>query len=205
MIVYKIKNVVNGKIYIGQTIRELSDRIKSHFRQSKNSNTLFSRAIRKYGINSFLWEQLCICSTKKNLSESETFYINLYKSNHRGYGYNLTSGGEGMGGLSPSEETRKKLRIVNIGKKHTDETKKKMSISQKIRHQKYVHPLLGKSHPKRGKPITDDIKEKIRKSLTGRKLTTEHKAKISRSQIGRKHTEESKLKMRKPKRKNELS
>lgn len=89
-----------------------------------------------------------------------------------------------------TQETRNKLRIANLGKKHTEETKKKISEV--------------KTNP------SDETREKMRQAKLGGKLTEEHKAKIGEasrnlsdetreklriSSTGRKHTEESKQKM----------
>ena len=47
MIIYKIVNCVNGKIYIGQTIQKLERRMYSHF--NRHTKTCISKAIQKYG------------------------------------------------------------------------------------------------------------------------------------------------------------
>ena len=43
---------------------------------------------------------------------------------------NATDGGEGVSGYTPSEKTRDAIRKTRIGKKHTEETKAKMSASK---------------------------------------------------------------------------
>ena len=47
-----------------------------------------------------------------------------------------------------------------------------------------------------GKPLSEDHKEKIRKSLLGRVFTEDHKEKIRRSQLGKKLTDECKEKLK---------
>ena len=51
MWVYKITNIQNGKVYIGQTIRPVQDRFHRHITDSLSGklDTKFARAIRKYG------------------------------------------------------------------------------------------------------------------------------------------------------------
>ena len=58
MIVYKITNKINGKVYIGQTIRPIEQRYKRHINDAMNNvlNTHFARAIRKYGQEIFICE-----------------------------------------------------------------------------------------------------------------------------------------------------
>ena len=48
MIIYKVKNKVDGKIYVGQTSQLLRARLSCHV----CSNTYFGKALRKYGVQS---------------------------------------------------------------------------------------------------------------------------------------------------------
>lgn len=94
--IYKITNLVNGKVYIGQ-----STNIKKRF--TKHRNTAFNpnyleydyplyRAMRKYGIENFSFEVLEECN-EEELNEKETYYIAKYDS--RKNGYNQDEGGYG--------------------------------------------------------------------------------------------------------------
>jgi len=58
MIIYLLKNTVNGKVYVGQTVQTLSERMRKHKSTSnsskaKNYNNYLYKAIRKYGWNNF--------------------------------------------------------------------------------------------------------------------------------------------------------
>ena len=53
MIIYKIQNRVNGKIYIGQTKKDVNQRIATHIRENKFP---IAKAMNKYGIESFVIE-----------------------------------------------------------------------------------------------------------------------------------------------------
>jgi group I intron endonuclease len=56
-IIYKVTNLTNGKVYIGQTVRTLHQRKNSHIRDlKKNMDIVFHHALRKYGIDNFNWE-----------------------------------------------------------------------------------------------------------------------------------------------------
>lgn len=72
--IYKITNLINGKIYIGQSIH-IEQRWKEHCRQSAKS--LISDAIKKYGKENFSFEIIERCSQEK-LNERETYYIQLF-------------------------------------------------------------------------------------------------------------------------------
>lgn len=55
MWVYKITNIQNGKVYIGQSVRPISERWHRHITHAMSGvlDTHFARAIRKYGEESF--------------------------------------------------------------------------------------------------------------------------------------------------------
>lgn len=106
--IYKATNIVNGKIYIGKTIRPLKVRIHGHIRASKKGMGYFQRALRKYGSDAFTWEEIYKSDNEKELFNKEKEYIALYESNKDGVGYNLTIGGEGASiGLLGSTILRK--------------------------------------------------------------------------------------------------
>lgn len=90
-IVYKATNKVNGKVYIGQTIRTLEERAYFHFK--KTSCTFFHNALLKYGKENFNWEVLNETNIEEELNYYEKYWITFYKSNQREFGYNLTDGG----------------------------------------------------------------------------------------------------------------
>lgn len=55
MDIYKIINLINGKIYIGKTKYTADARFKAHVINSKNesNDTYLYRAMRKYGLDNF--------------------------------------------------------------------------------------------------------------------------------------------------------
>lgn len=95
--IYKYTNKINGKSYIGQSIK-LEKRKEEHERHYLNSNhscynTKFYCALRKYGLNNFSYEILehGVYSSQE-LNELEIYYINYYDSYKNGY--NSTLGGD---------------------------------------------------------------------------------------------------------------
>lgn len=87
--IYKITNLINGHIYIGQTNnveRRFSDHIAG---TGENKNSLIHRAIEKYGANNFTFEVL---GWFEDYNEKEQYYIDLYKC-RAPYGYNIQDGG----------------------------------------------------------------------------------------------------------------
>jgi len=131
MIIYKVTNIVNGKMYIGQTVKSLRQRKRKHLSDAKfhRDNFYFHHAIRKYGPDNFKWMPLAEgWGSIETLNLLEIHFIQLYDSYVDGY--NLTEGGGGVRGHKHSDETRKKIALTRIGKKYSAETLKKMSEAQ---------------------------------------------------------------------------
>lgn len=111
MVVYKIKNMVNNKIYIGITSQKGGfnkrysasgigiERVYNYHNDCKNRGEYYNkhllRSIEKHGFNSFkVWEEFDRANTHEELMKKEKYWINKYKSNDSRYGYNYTEGGE---------------------------------------------------------------------------------------------------------------
>ena len=126
MLIYKVTNRVNGKVYIGQTTKTIQTRWKKHCIAAKSDNLPFHKAIRKYGAENFTVEQIDIAASADELNKKEIYWIAFYNSRLPN-GYNVCTGGGGMSGYKASEETRIKLRKSHFGYKHSAETLRKMS------------------------------------------------------------------------------
>lgn len=127
MIIYKVTNKINGKVYIGQTISSLQTRKSQHLYESRKNSYIFHRAIRKYGFINFSWEVLCICESREELNEMEFHYIKQYHSYMREGGYNMNYGYYSIYELS--DITRKKMSISKTGNKNPWYGKKRPEIS----------------------------------------------------------------------------
>lgn len=160
MIIYKITNKINGKVYIGQTRVSLKTRWAQHCRPKSNSRAL-RHAIEKYGVDSFLIEEVLRVSNQTELDAQECHHIQQFNSLVPG-GYNLTSGGEG--GYTRSEETRKKLSEAGRGKgrPHTPESRAKLSAAK-----------MGNKNPQFGKKQSPETIAKRSQALKGRKRASE--------------------------------
>lgn len=143
-VIYKYRNKVNNKVYIGQTVNEKQRKIEH--KCSVNKNTLFARAIKKYGFDTFEYTVLfrISCATKQDLINTlnikEITAIKYYDSTNVNKGYNISKGGGGTIGVSPwnkglmgvySQEHIEHLKVISTGRKHTDKTKESISNSKK--------------------------------------------------------------------------
>jgi len=126
MFVYKIVNTVNGKIYIGQTIRSLSERLTEHCKKGSGCFALLG-AIQKYGKDSFKIFLISRCDSVEEMNHREDYYIDIYDSLVPN-GYNLKSGGNNK---KLTEDVKNKIALAHTGKRHSEETIEKLRIVHK--------------------------------------------------------------------------
>jgi len=91
--IYKIENKVNGKVYIGQTIKKAKYRMNRHKTELNNgnhSNVHLQKAFNKYGIANLKYSIVEEVSLSK-LDEKEVFWISYHKE--RNGVYNIEGGG----------------------------------------------------------------------------------------------------------------
>jgi group I intron endonuclease len=155
-IIYKVTNKINGKVYIGQTVRGLHERRRKHNYSKQVCH--FHNAIRKYGKDSFKWEVLEECDTPNELNEMEFHYIEQFNSIEEGY--NMVSGGGVMSGWS-----------------HSKETKDLLSKKAKLRH-------ATKGHPNEGRKWSKEIRKRMGESKRGKKQSKQQREKHSRHMTG---------------------
>lgn len=108
--IYKIKNLVNNKIYIGKTkcLLNRSYNYNSSFKQERHDHIndyLFNEMI-KYGYENFILEPMEFCAIDE-LAEKELFWIKELKSNERKFGYNLRL--DSSTGMQTAKETSVKI------------------------------------------------------------------------------------------------
>lgn len=134
-IIYKIENIVNNKVYIGQTTRK--DGFKGRYIGNNNTspiewvynyhntandkgiycNKYLLNSIEKYGFNNFKIIQIFdVAFSEKELNIKEKCWIKYYKSNIRKYGFNFTDGGDTF---KPSKDSAiydgNKIYCINNG------------------------------------------------------------------------------------------
>ena len=180
-IIYGWYNMKSGKWYIGQTVNQ-ERRFKDHIDAAinKKDNTKFHNALRKYGLENFVYCVLESNVLRENLNLKEQEWIEYYDSFYNGY--NLTAGGsqtifseetrqklsDKLKGKHLSEETRKKLSESHMGKKMSEEARKRMSDSRK-----------GLIPWNKGKTTWNTGKHGIYSEETRKRMSESHKGKPS--------------------------
>lgn len=167
MIIYKITCLVTNKVYIGLTIQTLKKRWEHHVSDSKRRDYYFYRAIKKYGEEKFEISEIEKCSSFEKLKEREIYWITFYDSNNSEFGYNSTLGGDGTIGYKHTESTKKKISISckNKSKPFSEKHKENLSKSQKgeknsffgKHHSQQTLTKMSRIHTKKNKSISDEL------------------------------------------------
>ena len=176
----------NEVFYIG-----ISKNIKrSYSKEYRNKH--WNNIVNKVGydidilIEGLTWEEAC---------QKEIELIKQYgrRDLNEGALVNMTDGGEGI--FNPSDEVRSKISETHKGKtssmkgkKHTEETKRKMTESQKGNKNSLGKKLSDETRKRMSeakKKISDETKRKLSEAKKGRKLSEEHKRKLSEAKKGK--------------------
>lgn len=159
MLIYKHTNKINGKSYIGQTSKTMEVRFEQHVK-SKNSNSHFHRALRKYGRENFESEILeCNIETIELSNGREIFWIEYYDSIENGY--NMVPGG----GCSPGQALKGKTYEEFYGPEIAKEMKENISSHTAGRTYEEMY----------GEEGSKEKRLKMSKSRTGIKMNEEQK------------------------------
>lgn len=169
--IYKYTNLINNKIYIGQTKTTLEQRALNGI--NYKGSTYFYNAIQKYGWDNF--EPQILKDDIETVEEAnvwEDYFITLYDSINPDIGYNLNRGGNNK---NTSDRTKKiisekakqrykdKTKNPMYGKKHSADSLLKMSNKKK-----------GCNNPSYGKKQSEETIEKRRKTCKERHVDYSH-------------------------------
>ncbi len=153
--VYYVRNIVNGKGYVGFTNKDPTRRMKTHIKGGDRAAPLLHEAIIEFGVENFTLETLFVGSHNQALKKEQEF-IKKFKTLAPN-GYNQTVGGESahsveacakistaMKGRKPSIETRANMSAVQkarfrdpevkattVARLHTPEARKKMGVTMR--------------------------------------------------------------------------
>ena len=199
-VIYKIRNVVNNKFYVGSTIHK-KVRFREHrkqLRKGRHHCKHLQAAWNKYGEECFKFEVVEEVSSDKSLVAAE----NIWLSQHVGEAYCYNSGRSAdapwRGGekekhprfgktLDPEQRAQISASLKayyaadpynhpRLGCLHSEETKAKISAARKGK-------MVGEEHYRYGKTVPDDVRKKIGDAQRGvakkpRKVSAEGMRKI---------------------------
>ena len=127
--VYLLRNIINNKCYIGQSIR-IKGRISEHIQNTINKKkSALCNAINKYGINNFEFNVIDFANDINSLNEKEVNHIKINNSNNRFFGYNIEEGGKNA---LTSDSTKQILSNQRKGRKQNSKwvDKRNLKISK---------------------------------------------------------------------------
>ena len=179
--IYCIENIVTHKKYIGQS-KNIDDRWckhKNELNKNKHDNDYLQNAWLKYGEHNFDFYILEIC-IESELDAKEIYYIDLYNTLNRNYGYNLKSGGQN-GGSKASDYIRQKqsesLKQAYANNEQLKEQKRIDALKQ-WKNPKIKEKIMGKNNGMYGKKHTEETKQKIRDARHGKSSSNRNKTSI---------------------------
>ena len=208
-VIYLITNHINGKIYIGKTVRTATTRFRIHRNGSAKGRNKLSCAMRKYGIENFSIQTIFEILNYEKLTKKEvTDILNWAEialiAEYRSYedpdiGYNMTPGGDGGRNEASMIASSKKRKCKTYDEIYGPELAADIIARAKSR-----------PGPNPGKPMAEKTKKKLSRTLKHRhaidQVFHERVAKknkeIAKSgeehhMFGKTHTEEARKKISK--------
>jgi group I intron endonuclease len=189
--IYRIRNLVNDKVYIGSTTEMgFCERLKDHLRslrRNAHGNSHLQHAWNHYGEDAFIFEILEPITDKTLIQEREQFHIDSVSPEQR---YNIAPAAPGR---PLSNETKAKIsaRVSATLKGHfvSDETKRRLSESH-LGKKKSPEVSKKTADALRGRTVSEEQRQKISNTLKGRKRPPEMVQRVAAKLRGRKRSPE---------------
>lgn len=188
-LIYKITNILNGKVYIGQTTRKLKYRWRDHIllstRPINPKTPLITRALQKNGVENFTIEVVEEVPDAQ-LDDREIFHITTNNSMNRDFGYNMTAGGIRT---IWTPEMRLAARNRQLGVSRPRKSPGPQT-PEHIQNRMDSRKRNGKPSYWKGKTVPQETRDKISASLRGVKKSKTACANIAKSAKTRKWASE---------------
>lgn len=156
--VYTITNLINNKIYVGSTLISFKQRWAQHvssLKYNKHNNRYLQSSWNKHGEKNFKFEVLEEYSLEI-IIDMENYWINMLNTRNPEFGYNLNSPKVGNYGIKFSKEIRERMGKAQLGRKHSEISKIKMSKSR-------IGLFAGSKNPMFGRKLSSFNKQKYKK------------------------------------------
>jgi len=164
--IYQIRNLVNGKVYVGSAInlRARWQKHLSNLRYNKHPNIKLQNAFNKYGVDNLIFEIIELVPNKEQLLDREQYYINTLNAVNEGY--NICPIAGNTTGVFHTEESIQKMKVAHSN--ISEETRKRMSEAGKRR-----------------KPISEETRRHMSEAQKGKVLSSTHRENLSKALKGR--------------------
>lgn len=178
--IYVITNTLNGRVYVGSALA-IRGRMLSHrscLRRNKHDNSLLQRSWNKYGESAFVFSVLKVCDPD-TLIECEQYWMNFLQCTDRSKGFNICPvANSAMTGRKHSDESRAKMSASRKGTVPTTATKAAALVNKGRKRSDEVRAKISASH--KGKPKSDSHRASIKATHWTKNLTQEEKDKVFR-------------------------
>jgi group I intron endonuclease len=142
MVIYKVTNLINNMIYIGQTSKSLENRRYHHYKTKRE--TKFGKALKEHKVEDFSWEIIDTCISRCDMDNKEKYYISIFNSCLNGY--NSTKGGSGGDTRSGHKSSPEHLLKMSIAlKNHIVSEDAREKISNKLKENFKNNPPFNKN------------------------------------------------------------
>lgn len=190
--IYKFESKINGKCYIGITKQLIKNRLKLHYHDvTSGRGSLVHAAFNKHGLESFWFNVIGEAESLEEAYKKEMLAIRIFNSKSPN-GYNLTVGGDG--GSNPSQQTRHKMRLAQLGKKQSEETKEKRRISR-LGYKPSQESIQKSANARRGVKRSSDFVEECRIRAKAQFASEDAKNKVRDAMIAKWKNPEYRAKM----------
>lgn len=164
--VYLIRNLIDGKVYVGLT-KDFEGRKRNHLSLARRgSQRYLYRAIRAHGEENFAFEVLEEAD-EGVIAECEQYWVAFYDAFNPQKGYNLTTGGEGVQGHKHSAETIARIRGARARQVITIEHRQHIGEALRRSNQREEVRASRRRGQAKRPPCTDETRAKRAKVLTG--------------------------------------
>jgi|APGre2960657373_1045057.scaffolds.fasta_scaffold46496_1 group I intron endonuclease len=200
--VYRIKNTVNGKLYIGSSVN-CKRRIVQHknaLRNGRHHSRYLQREWNKSGEDTFAFDIIETCASE-HVRAVEQVFIEYFESANAQHGYNMCPVAGSCRGTKASDETRRKMSqsarghsvseetrslisAAHTGRKHSDEMRARVSAATKGRKLK-PETIAKMVEARRGYKVPEELRSQISRKLMGHYVSEATRLRQSQARYAR--------------------
>lgn len=172
--IYIIRNIVNGKFYIGSTknFNQRTHRHKNDLRNNRHHSIYLQRSWNKHGEESFEFNIIMRKLTKDEAKKYEEYFINKYYENT----YNVSKN------FSGGDIITYHPNLESIKKKHSENGRKWWDSKTEEEKEEFANKFKGKNNAMYGKTHSEEARAKISNARKGKKMSEEQRLTCSKAQ-----------------------
>lgn len=181
--IYEIRNVIDGKCYIGSAAN-IEQRWRAHLSylsNAKHHSIILQRAWDKHGSCNFEFNIIEQVEDRTKLIEREQYWINRFDSSNNELGYNICKKAGSRIGTFASEETKRKMVLSHLNMSNETRAKWLSALSAARVGYKHTQETINKMT---GQKRTEETKAKMSIANRGRVMSIEQRKQISLRMTG---------------------